>query len=242
MQTRKKIRFYDKFKVRRTVLLSQLGVFTGRRWLDLDYLSINESITADSHLQEYLTNPFKILKSLEIRYMNDQVGYGLYASEDIPRNTIIGFVTGEIKKFKAEDIGFDSNDPTAHIKSGSVTYDSYGNVYIIDSSKQSNHTHYIQHLPSSETVKRLPIDKNEKIMLCTSNLSEHELKYNELDLTYFKTNRIIRANELIGCSYRTNGNEAGMKSYCFFKKNGEIVDQSTLIKASDYPKKKLRIK
>ena len=232
MKLRPKIRFFDQNKNRYTIPVSQIDRLTGRKWFDFDYSLFNEELTDNLLLISYFEDPLSVLKKLEIRFMSDKVGYGLYAAEDISENTIIGFVSGELKKLKTTEVEFDSKNPTSLIESGTVSYDDYGNIYIIDSSKKSNHTHYVQHLPSYEMLLTL-VSQEQTQMICTANLSEHSLKYGEFDLTYFCTTRNIKKGEIIGCPYQVNEDEIKMNQYCFFTRKGEIVTYDNLTKTFD---------
>jgi hypothetical protein len=220
MKTRPKIRFMDQSGNLFTVPIYQLKHLTGREWLDLDYSFIDPK-ECDPFLFSFLKNPLAITRSLEIRYMGDKVGYGLFAAANIPKNTVIGFVSGEFKKWHSNEVVFDPKNPTTLIESGQVSYDDYGNIYIIDSSRKSNHTHYVQHLPSKEMLSELNIINSN---IATSNLSEQLFPHDGFEYTYFCANRDIKHGEMIGCSYQINTEERDMDTYRFFSKKGKVID------------------
>lgn len=229
MKLRPKIRFLDRNKNRFTVPVHQLKRLTGRDWFDLDYSFISQE-KSDPFLRKFLIDPLAITKSLEIRYMNDVVGYGLFAAENITKDTIIGFISGELKKIHSSEVNFDIKNPTALIESGQVSYDDDGNIYIIDSSKKSNHTHYIQHLPSTNYLVALGIKSS---IIATNNLSEYTLQYEGFDLTFFRANRDIEIGEIIGCPYQNNSDEMDMNRYSFFSKKGKMLNNKTIIDSSN---------
>ena len=239
MKLRPKIGFFDKCKNRFTIPVSQLKSLTGKEWFDLNYSLIGENVT-NQFLISFFKDPLAIIRKLEIRYMDSKVGYGLYATEDIPKDTVIGFISGELKKFSAADVNFDPNIPGALIGSGSLSYDECGNINIIDSSKKSNHIHYVQHLPSEKMLTDLSIHFNKRKTIATSNLSEHMLTFDGYDFTYFCASREIKKDEIIGCPYQTNSQENDMRKYYFFNHRGKIIHYSDLVDSCTNPTKKLK--
>ncbi len=238
MNLRPKIRFFDINKNRYSTPVSQLKRLTGREWCDFDYSMFTRDAT-NPYLISFLNNPLAILKKLEIRYMNATVGFGLYASENIPKDTVIGFISGELKKLKAADINFDVNNPTPLIKSGSVSYDDAGNINIIDSSFKSNHIHYVQHLPSEKMLSELNIPPEKKEDISVSNLSEYMFTSDGYDFTYFYATRDIKKGEIIGCAYQDANKEKSMNNLCFFSKKGKIISYSDLMNSSSKPSYKM---
>jgi hypothetical protein len=238
MKLRPKIRFFDSNKNRSTIPISQLKRLTGREWCDLDY-SWFMGIARNPAVISFLNDPLAILKKLEIRYMNAKVGYGLYASEDIPKDTVIGFISGELKKFKAAEINFDINNPRPLIKSGSVSYDNDGNIKIIDSSIKSNHIHYVQHLPSEKMLSELKIPPEKREAIYVSNLTEYMFTYDGYNFTYFYASRYIKKGEIIGCAYQNVDQEKPMTNFCFFGKRGEIINYSDIVESTSRPSNKM---
>lgn len=215
------IGFVDSTRNSHIIPLNELHKLTGREWFDFDYSFINLD-KCEPNLKEFLKDPLEILKKVEIKYMNKDVGCGLFATADIPEGTVIGFITGEQKKLQSSSVDFDPQNPTALIQSGQISYDDDGNIYIIDSSKKSNHTHYIQHLPSIKALQDLNINNIDDIAIC--NLSEHTLQHNGFELTYFCTTRKILQNEIIGCPYQTNEKERALSEYSLFRRTGELIN------------------
>jgi len=228
------ISFLSGSKQKFIIPVSRIHKLTGRKWFDFDYSKFDPPKPSDHPLLiSYFADPSSILEKLEIRYMNDQVGHGLYATKEIPKDTVIGFVSGKLTKLSATEVDFDPKNPTTLIQSGTVSYDDFGNIYIVDSSKKSNHTHYIQHLPSDKMLLELDITEENREMISTGNLSEHTLNHKGFDLTYFCTDRDIKEGELIGCPYQVNTNEIKMHEhdYCFFTKDGKIITYNDLTTA-----------
>ncbi len=238
MQLRQKIRFFDENKSHYMIPVSQLKSLTGRAWFDFDYSQIAVE-GGNKFLQSFLKDPYSITSSLEIRYMDYKSGYGLYAVNRIQKNTVIGFISGELKKLKSEDIDFDRENPTDSIKSGSISYDDHGNIFIIDSSRKSNHTHYIQHLPTKKKLAELGIPSKKRKEIADSNLSEKTIQHDGFDFTYFYANREIFPGEIIGCSYQVNEHEISMNTYSFFSKKGKFMDVEKLIHPDHIKSRKL---
>lgn len=215
--------FKDEKTTRKLIPTSELGILTGRQWFDFDYSFIKPT-DMDEYLRLFLHDPLKITSSLEIRFMNKSVGYGLFAVKKISKNTIVGFVSGEQRKMKVSNTFFKSLKPTDLIQSGTLLYNDDNDVYIIDSSKKSNHTHYIQHLPSSEELTELDFDHDS---IATSNLEQQSLFYDGYDFTYFITCRDIQPGEIIGCPYLENNNERKMQDYRYFTVKGDVIKSLT---------------
>lgn len=192
----------------------------GRVWIEFNYRKIIPiEHCNDQHLIEYILNPETIYDFLEIKFIDDIAGHGLFAKQDIAKDTVIGILTGHIIT--------DATDREA--SHSGQTLKTEADYSIIDSHHGGNQTHYIQHLPSQTALEKYcgHLDNEE---IATSNLLAFDVETMDgFVLTYFKTARQISAGEIMGCPYETATGEQTMDGLYFFTKQGSICDISQSI-------------
>lgn len=89
------------------------------------------------HFYKEISDGF--MPPVSIRWINDQIGYGVFAEKDIPTGAYIGEYTGTIRKRRRR--ADRSNDYCFEYTIGDWIY----NPFIIDAKDQGNFTRYINH-------------------------------------------------------------------------------------------------
>ncbi len=184
-----------------------------------DPSAVTENITGDlsasalkSQLKQLLQNGSE---NLAICHMNEQVGYGVFASSDIPKDRVVCFYSGEMH-------------PELKVKEGNHAIAYYGADISFNTSKYRGIASFFQHLPS---VPKIPVkllsivlrqmgqyvSKNDLMLndelyavnfessareaLATENIRLEYIIYRNTPVILLVTNRAIKNGEQLGFNY-----------------------------------------
>lgn len=157
--------------------------------------------------------------------INDVVGYGVIALEDIPANTIISYYTGEL--FKND--GVIKKRHTDHEYTLSPTH----GLYFIDAKKRRNFSSFFAHaFTNLDNFYPYPVNGKEidyeawKKTICTSNLKLKTIEfYQHKPYAFFYTTKLISAGTLCTWDY---GDHYWIKiEPDLFTLQGALVSKST---------------
>jgi|GEM_PF-2268321 len=156
-----------------------------------------------------------ILQNLVICKKNT-VGYGVFASAEIPKGTIIGRYAAKKQSFASPEEFFQ----TYSAKDSSYCLDVEGKVY--DAKEAGNMTRFINHAPTEQELESFVIDPTIREAVATDNL-EPLLVEGEIIL---RTKQKILPNQELFLSYGINYWQKIGKPCFLFDKQGAILDSS----------------
>lgn len=203
----------DKNGISRCILLpSEAEVVFGIQWL------------------EWNSGHNTILDKLEVRYMGDKLGWGLFSHKLIEEGETLGVFTGEIR-FQDRDAPVCSE----HVFLSDAPHHQF---QVIDATKTGNITRFMQHLPTEEMLEDIVIAPQSKTILsdiATANIKKMVVPIGNGNFSeQYVTTQAIQPGQLIGCCY---------DMHCWLtepplllKKNGGIVDVNDYV----YPNKSPR--
>ena len=208
----------DEFSIQRKISILEAEGLFNIKWLEWDRKDINPiEKSFPSHVTpKLLNNSNEVLNDLEIRFMNKQYGWGLFARGYIEKGSIIGVFTG-IVSLQDRQVPIVAE----HI----FLYDAPNNNFgIVDGTRQGNITRFLQHLPREENIKEYNFDPAiDKANVAVENVEAIvvSLALGSIKTNLFITSRDIYANEIIGCSYDPAFWEG--KTPTFFRKDGSVI-------------------
>lgn len=129
--------------------------------------------------------------SLTICYMNEQVGYGVFASKNIPENVYIATYTGLLQPSADKGIypyGVGIDNPTTGKRLG-----------ILDAVLYRNIGAFFQHVPEQSSDYTLKDNKN--MSFATQNINILSFAYQGYPVLLYKTTREINKGEELGWDY-----------------------------------------
>jgi len=126
--------------------------------------------------------------------MGNTLGWGLFSRKYIPKETVLGIFTGELRYQKR----------SSPIQSEHVFLKDHGQdvFQVIDASSSGNITRFLQHLPSAEIIKKIKIDSSviDKVAIDNVGKKLHQLPSGVFTEIYY-TKKNIEPNEIVGCCY-----------------------------------------
>jgi hypothetical protein len=139
----------------------------------------NTKIAAE--FEQFLKTPKNYF---DLMFVNNAVGYGAIANQDIPANTIIGMYSAKVMQ-------------NFHIhRNRKLEYDmSDKNFGLCSSAEVGDLTRFMNHFPKSATDNRV---------LCANVDLMTGVTADGFQVTYFKTNKPIKKGEMLGFDYGTN--------------------------------------
>lgn len=193
----------------------------------------------ENKISERLRNP--ITDRLEIRFINDTVGHGVFARENIQAGTIIGIYAGDTwpRSCKKYEVIYDGVKHYCRLmwrggRDNDREY-SYGNISAVDDNKVptelrivnaryfGNITRFLQHFP---TIDEVPNALRGDSDLATANVEFGATLFHGFRLYYLKTKRDINKGEPLGISYGfgywMTAKAMDNKSMRYFYKDGRM--------------------
>jgi hypothetical protein len=193
-------------------------------YLENEVIISSLDVDSSSKIAERLNNP---ISSLVICKINDKVGYGVFASENIPAHTVIGTYAGEIKPC---NYFIDSGDPYGLLWCHK-TQDLELEYQLISAKNEGNVIRFMQNLPEQDSAEFHDIQLRHGItkdQLATGNVYFKEVLINGIPVMACFTWRNIIKGEQLGYSY-------GEKCCLSVKLNPRYFDRSgNIIALSDY--------
>lgn len=178
----------------------------------------------DSSAAETLFELFeKSSNKLAITYMNDKVGYGVFAREDIPSGTYIAQYTGLIRPISDEmPIEKHSNAYGIGVCAESGKY-----LCTVNAEFHRNIGAFFQHVPENKSDYMLT--KN-VVEMATQNLQMiGGMSYKGYPLAYFKANRLIHKGEMLGWDYGVDYWMNHQKVPELFTVKGDVIPPSLYV-------------
>lgn len=191
-------------------------------WYEAELAKISEekrrihSLCLANHrmaIQQRLQNP---LKGLVICFIHPAVGYGLFTSEFIPENTVVGIYAGCLIS------SLTTSTDTRYVLGAGA-----GNQIATDAEDYGGMLRFMQHLPTIEDLDALPAVRNNSNVLqkiATANISLTDFSYGEIIVTMAYTNCDVPAGSILGFPYR--GNYWQKENPYLFTKKSELLPLS----------------
>lgn len=162
--------------------------------------------------------------------INDSVGFGVFATDEIPKNTYVGIYTGQLSYVTVKK----NNESTSNYIFFVRPSDEKQHGVNIDAEHYGNITRFFNHLPLakeevgpdhvlSDHEFKQPSRIND---VATANVAQGMFMYNGLPINTFRTTRNIHKHEQIGFSYGFQYWASIDKAPGLFFKNGQVVPLS----------------
>jgi len=188
----------DAAQVRKKLVITQAEELLGIKWL------------------EWSIDGCDVCDNLEICYMNNYCGWGLFAKEKISKGKLIGFFTGEIRLQQTNKI------PASENVFFSISNDG---MIIVDATQCGNVTRYLQHLPNRETLCQYEFRTTKESEIATQNIHAEIVTFGDVVTVRFCASEDIEPGHIIGCPYDLPEPDYFQnKKLNFFKKNGDVID------------------
>lgn len=173
-----------------------------------------ENAILENELQAIANSVKKHRASLCIKYINDEVEYGVFARKDIPSGVYITCYGGELL--------LDKNLINPTLSRGLKVKHQDSFPIILEATQYRDMGAYIQHAPNSLKNYKVAGDfTNTKITL--SNVSYVQASYNGYPLTLIKTDKAIKKGMPILVNYKETYWMASQKHPRLFLKDGSLL-------------------
>lgn len=155
---------------------------------------------------------------LQVRYMGEMLGWGLFALEDFSEGERIGVFSGDVS-FQPRSQKITSS----HIFLSDAPENQF---QIVDASNAGNLTRFIQHLPTAAVLDKITFnDPQTKEKVATCNIKHNLIQLSEnIKTEEYVAQRAIKAGEILGSSYHEIAWLEKMP--LLIEKNGTIIESS----------------
>lgn len=228
----KKIKTLDPHKFAASIGMKQwcelsLIAMQGAKPLSFKCLSHAEALTMETMLEVAAWSRM-FSERMAICKINDKVGYGVFATDEIPKGAFVGIYTGAISNKTQKEI----EQATAPYAFAVKPKEEKGLGVSLDAIEYGNITRFFQHLPLEEEredrldqlITDFEFKKPEQAReVATANLQQCMVTYYGIPVNVFQTIRAIHKNEQLGFSYGLEYWISCANCPSLFNKKGDVI-------------------